>query len=84
MQYKQDEQTTRVMNMSKVADEELWRFSYFELDQSKDTFSDDVSYVNVTFAELRNLQLLLKYAVPSILGWHTLYEPAVVNPSHPD
>ncbi len=39
--------------------------------------------VRLTFGEVRNLQALLEFALPSLLGWHCLYEPKIVSPNSP-
>ncbi len=48
-----------------------------------DTASEKVESTHkiaLTLAEVRNLQLLVSFAVPSLLGWNALYHPTTVCP----
>ena len=58
------------MQMAFIPSEEVYEFSSCAIDtESESVVEGEILKIKVTLAEVKNLQLLLKYAVPSLLGW---------------
>ncbi len=77
---KDDDPVTKVLNMKKVPTQENIIFQFVEISDSGSANSDPVQVV-MSFDEVRNLQLLLEYSVPALMGWHALYDTGVVESS---
>ena len=77
---KDEDTVTRVLNLRKVPNQESIIFQYVEVDSAGKT-EGEPSQVSLTFDEIRNLQLLLEYSIPALMGWHVLYDPSVVESS---
>ena len=56
---------------------EAYDFSYCEVDQNQNVVGE-VLKTSLTFGELENLQGLLEYSIPALMGWHVLYDPSLV------
>ena len=77
---KDDDPVTRVLNLKKVPNQEHILFQYVEVSESGNT-DGKPSEVVITFDEMKNLQLLLEYSIPAIMGWNALYDTSVVESS---
>ena len=67
--------------MNKLPDQRAYRFTYSEVLPTAST-SDAVQNtlsIDLSFGEVRNLQTLVEYSIPLLLGWHCIYNPSVVN-----
>ena len=62
-----DEETTRVLKISRPSED--YRISYFDLSDSTDTQLAGEYNVPLKVGQLRTLQILIEYALPSLLGW---------------
>ena len=71
---------TRVLNLKKVPNQQHIVFQYVEISDSGNTEGKPAE-VTITFDEMKNLQLLLEYSIPAIMGWNALYDPSVVESS---
>ena len=77
---KDDDPVTRVLNLKKVPNQQHIVFQYVEISDSGNTEGKPAE-VTITFDEMKNLQLLLEYSIPAIMGWNALYDPSVVESS---
>ena len=77
---KDDDPVTRVLNLKKVPNQEHILFQYVEVSESGNTDGKPYEVV-ITFDEMKNLQLLLEYSIPAIMGWNALYDTSVVESS---
>ena len=71
------EPNTKVMNFAKKAGAAAYEFSVCDVDANHNV-KGEVLKTSVTFSELQNLQSLLEYCVPALMGWHVLYQPSLV------
>jgi hypothetical protein len=70
--------------MNKIADTRTYRFNYCEVSPNEDNATpSNVIGIDLTYGEVRNLQTLVEYSIPLLLGWHCIYNPSVVNSSTP-
>lgn len=53
-----------------------WKFSYCEI---KDEDVTNVLSIDLTPGEVRALQVLFEYLMPTMLGWHCIENPSVVR-----
>ena len=52
-------------------------FSYCEI---KNEEVEGIVSIELTPGEVKNIQILIEYCVPLLLGWHCIYDPSVVKP----
>ena len=74
----------KVLRMNKVRDaKRTYRFTYCEVSQNEtgEGTPQNVSGIDLSYGEVRNLQALIEYAIPILLGWHCIYNPSVVSNS---
>jgi len=74
----------KVMRMNKLQDQpRTYRFTYCEVPNSEngDATPQNTLGIDLTFGEVRNLQTLVEYSIPLLLGWHCIYNPSVVSNS---
>ena len=69
--------TTKMMNFAKQVGTEAYDFSICDIDDTKN-IKGEILKASLTFSELQNLQSLLEYCIPSLMGWHVLYQPTLV------
>jgi hypothetical protein len=54
-----------------------YKFSYCEILAGKEI--QNVLGIDLTYGEVRNVQTLVEYSIPLLLGWHCIYNPSVVK-----
>ena len=70
----------KVLRMNKVKDSKIYRFTYCEVSQTDDGGTPQNAIgLDLTYGEVRNLQTLVEYSIPLLLGWHCIYNPSVVG-----
>jgi hypothetical protein len=75
---------TRVMSMKRNEKDQKYEISYHDINLETGTTVDETVRLSVemTFDEMKNLKFLLEYSIPSLIGWHCLYYPSIVNIHH--
>ena len=77
VQYQQKEnEPIKVLRMNKLPGK-LYKFSYCEISEGQEV--KNVLSLDLTYGEVRNIQTLIEYSVPLLLGWHCIYNPSVVT-----
>ena len=66
-----------MMNYAKQVGTDSYDFSICDIDDNKN-IKGEILKASLTFSELQNLQSLLEYCIPSLMGWHVLYQPTLV------
>lgn len=66
----------KVLRMNKLPGKKF-KFSYCEI-VGEDQVSNVMS-IDLTYGEVRNIQTLVEYTIPLLLGWHCIYNPSVVK-----
>jgi hypothetical protein len=61
----------------KVLDGRVYEFTYFEIVNDADIANESV--VEIRAGDLKVLQILVKYAMPSMLGWNGANDPKVAG-----
>ena len=61
----------------KVLDGRVYEFTYFEIVNDADISNESV--VEIRAGDLKVLQVLVKYAMPSMLGWNGANDPKVAG-----
>ena len=72
----------KVLRMNKVRDaKRTYRFTYCEVSQNEtgEGTPQNVIGIDLTYGEVRNLQSLVEFSIPLLLGWHCVYNPSVVK-----
>ena len=64
----------------KVLDGRIYEFTYFEIVNDSDIANESV--VEIRAGDLKALQILVKYAMPSMLGWNGANDPRVAGMFH--
>lgn len=72
------EEPIRVLKMNKQETGKAYKFSYCEIDPSTNDIKSTLA-IEVTYGELLNIQTLLRFASPYLLGWHAMANPSVVS-----
>ncbi len=76
----------KVLRMNKIASQpRTYRFTYCEVsqnDQSGESTPMNAIGIDLSYGEVRNLQTLVEYSIPLLLGWHCIYNPSVVTSSN--
>jgi hypothetical protein len=73
-----------VLRINKLPDKRMYRFTYCEIsplggeDQTVTGDPTNVIGIDLTYGEVKNIQTLVEYSIPIILGWHCIYNPSVV------
>jgi hypothetical protein len=76
----------KVLRMNKLPDQKkTYRFTYCEVSSTEDDSSTPQNAIGIdlTYGEVRNLQTLVEYSIPLLLGWHCIYNPSVVGSGGP-
>ncbi|CDW73983.1 uncharacterized protein loc100797370 [Stylonychia lemnae] len=68
----------KVLRMNKIPGEQ-YKFSYCEVGDDEQV--GNVTSMDLTYGEVRNIQILIEYSVPLLLGWHCIYNPSVIQES---
>ena len=82
IQYHQKEaDPIKVLKMNKLPEQRAYRFTYSEVLPSATTSEavQNTLSIDLSFGEVRNLQTLVEYSIPLLLGWHCIYNPSVVS-----
>ena len=69
-----DDRTTRILKITRPNED--FRVSYLELASEQ---IEQEAHIPLKLGQLRAAQLLVEYALPSLLGWNTLYNPSIVG-----
>lgn len=70
-----EDEPIRVLRMNKQP-KRNFQFSYCEI---KNENVESALTVELTAGEVRNVQTLIEYSIPLLLGWHCIYNPSVVK-----
>ena len=55
----------------------MYKFSYCEIVNDNDV--SNVMTIDLNYSEIRNIQTLIEFSVPLLLGWHCIYNPSVIK-----
>ena len=58
--------------------EKKYKFSYCEIVEGSEE-PTNLMQIDLNYGELRNVQTLIEYSIPLLLGWHCIYNPSVVQ-----
>jgi hypothetical protein len=70
-----EEEPIRVLRMNKQ-EKRNFQFSYCEI--VKENVESTVT-IELTPGEVKNIQTLVEFSIPLLLGWHCVYNPSVVK-----
>ena len=73
----------KVLRMNKLPDKRMYRFTYCEVSSAENAGGDPANVIGIdlTYGEVKNVQTLVEYSIPLLLGWHSIYNPSVVTSS---
>ena len=66
--------------MNKASTGKMYRFTYCEIASAEggEGTPQNAIGIDLTYGEVRNLQTLVEYSIPLLLGWHCIYNPSVI------
>ena len=70
----------KVLRMTKNVDSRSYKFTYCEVADGNGESGTPANAISIdlSYGEVRNIQTLIEYSIPLILGWHCIYNPSVV------
>eukprot|EP00347_Sterkiella_histriomuscorum_P000512 403375563 len=71
-----EEEPIKVLRMNKLPNKQ-YKFSYCEIVGEEDV--QNVLSIDLTYGEVKNIQTLVEYSIPLLLGWHCIYNPSVIK-----
>jgi hypothetical protein len=72
--------------MNKLSDQKkTYRFTFCEVSSNEEdgTAPQNAIGIDLSYGEVRNIQTLVEYSIPLLLGWHCIYNPSVVGSNAP-
>ena len=82
--HNQQTEPIKVLRINKLPDKRMYRFTYCEIsplggeDQTVTGDPTNVIGIDLSYGEVKNIQTLVEYSIPILLGWHCIYNPSVV------
>lgn len=81
--HNQQTEPIKVLRINKLPNKRMYRFTYCEILPQADSSGvsgdpTNVIGIDLTYGEVKNIQTLVEYSIPILLGWHCIYNPSVV------